>query len=203
MHTRDACSTAANKQDACATSAKPRKRRVLVVDDFDSVRRGIYWELKQTADLECCGEAGSVDEALALLPTLQPDIVVLDLVFKNGKHGLSLLRELRLQKSTLPVLVFTGFGDLAYYALVRCARGARGGVQGTGPRHPGLDPGPSRGVGRADRHAGGVAELDVAPAAEPGAAPAPQPGGGVDGAGDGSVRDGRRGPRRERDRPAL
>jgi len=125
MHTRDACSTAANKQDACATSAKPRKRRVLVVDEFDSVRRGIYWELKQTADLECCGEAGSVDEALALLPTLQPDIVVLDLVFKNGKHGLSLLRELRLQKSTLPVLVFTGFGDLAYYALVRCA-GARG-----------------------------------------------------------------------------
>ncbi len=137
MHKRDAYASPKNKQDACATrvgthnrdacatSAVPRKWRVLVVDDFDSVRRGIYWELKRTPDLECCGEAGSVAEALAVLPTLKPDVVVLDLVFKNGAHGLSLLRHLRTQKSKLPVIVFTGYGDYAYYTLAKTC-GARG-----------------------------------------------------------------------------
>ncbi len=52
--------------------------RVIIVDDESAARRGLRFLLKEHADVEILGEAGSVAEAKALLGMGTPDLVFLD-----------------------------------------------------------------------------------------------------------------------------
>ena len=53
--------------------------RLLVVDDHPVVRAGMVAVLGEEADLEVVGEAANGAEALALVPRLTPDVVLMDL----------------------------------------------------------------------------------------------------------------------------
>jgi DNA-binding NarL/FixJ family response regulator len=53
--------------------------RVLVVDDHPVVRSGLIGMLAVTDDIEVVGEAGDGEEALALVASSQPDVVLMDL----------------------------------------------------------------------------------------------------------------------------
>ena len=53
--------------------------RVLVVDDHPVVRSGLIGMLAVTEDIEVVGEAGDGDEALALVASARPDVVLMDL----------------------------------------------------------------------------------------------------------------------------
>jgi two-component system, NarL family, response regulator DevR len=63
--------------------------RVFVVDDHEVVRRGLIDLLSADAELEVVGEAGSVAQALARIPALQPDVAVLDVRLPDG-NGIEL-----------------------------------------------------------------------------------------------------------------
>ncbi|HSL23933.1 MAG TPA: response regulator transcription factor [Vicinamibacterales bacterium] len=78
--------------------------RVLLVDDHPVVRSGIRQELAGTG--MTVDEAGSVDEALQHLRQAPCDLVVLDITLP-GRSGLDLLKELRRDRPTLPVLVLS------------------------------------------------------------------------------------------------
>ena len=52
--------------------------KVFLVDDHEVVRRGLIDLLSADSELEVVGEAGSVAQALARIPALQPDVAVLD-----------------------------------------------------------------------------------------------------------------------------
>ncbi len=52
--------------------------RMIIVDDESAARRGLKFLLKEHADVEILGEAASVAEAKALLKTVTPDLVFLD-----------------------------------------------------------------------------------------------------------------------------
>ena len=52
--------------------------KVFLVDDHEVVRRGLVDLLSADDDLEVVGEAGSVAQAMARIPALQPDVAVLD-----------------------------------------------------------------------------------------------------------------------------
>lgn len=78
--------------------------RVLLVDDHPVVRSGIKQELAGTG--MTVDEAGSVDEALARLAEVPCDLVVLDITMP-GASGLDLLKALRRDRPTLPVLVLS------------------------------------------------------------------------------------------------
>lgn len=52
--------------------------KVFLVDDHEVVRRGLVDLLGSDPELDVIGEAGSVSEALARIPALQPDVAVLD-----------------------------------------------------------------------------------------------------------------------------
>ena len=53
--------------------------RILLVDDHTLFRSGISALLASQDDIDVVGEAGEGSEALKLVQTLQPDIMLLDL----------------------------------------------------------------------------------------------------------------------------
>lgn len=76
--------------------------KALVVDDEDAVRTSIARALK--ANGYDIAEASSGDEALVALGRQPPDLLVLD-VLMPGRDGISVVRELRAQRNSLPVLI--------------------------------------------------------------------------------------------------
>jgi DNA-binding NarL/FixJ family response regulator len=62
--------------------------KVVVADDKAAVRLGIVQMLKTDTDLEVAGEASTFAEALEVVDSLKPDIVVLDLHMPDEKNYL-------------------------------------------------------------------------------------------------------------------
>ena len=69
-------------------------KRVLIVDDSPVVRRGLAELLTDESDLEVCGEASNVAEAIRAIENLAPDLVLLDLKLHES-NGLDLLNQVR------------------------------------------------------------------------------------------------------------
>ncbi len=67
--------------------------KVFLVDDHEVVRRGLIDLLNADDELEVVGEAGSVAQAMARIPALQPDVAVLDVRLPDG-NGIELCRDL-------------------------------------------------------------------------------------------------------------
>ncbi len=84
--------------------------RVFLVDDHEVVRRGVAEVLEDDPHLVVAGEAGSVAEALARVPAVRPDVVVLDMRLPDGS-GADLCRSLRQRIPGLPCLVLTSFSE--------------------------------------------------------------------------------------------
>ncbi len=84
----------------------PATIRVLLVDDHTLFRKGLAELLEQRGTITVAGIAASGDEALRVLADVKPDVVITDLNMPpNG--GLSLLRQLRHDGWTGPVLILT------------------------------------------------------------------------------------------------
>jgi DNA-binding NarL/FixJ family response regulator len=84
--------------------------RVFLVDDHEVVRRGVAEVLEDDPALVVAGEAGSVAEALARVPAVRPDVVVLDMRLPDGS-GADLCRSLRQRLPGLPCLVLTSYSE--------------------------------------------------------------------------------------------
>ena len=84
--------------------------RVLLVDDHALVRSGLRAVLGTTDDCEVVGEAATGEEAVALVPTLRPDVVVMDLSMP-GAGGVEATRQVRAVSPSTRVLVLTTFSD--------------------------------------------------------------------------------------------
>ncbi len=82
--------------------------RLLLVDDHELVRAGLRTFLGLQPDIEVVGEAASGEQALALVPRLAPDIVLLDLVLP-GLSGLEVVRRLRAAHPAVKVIVLTSY----------------------------------------------------------------------------------------------
>ena len=82
--------------------------RVFLVDDHEVVRRGLIDLLNDDPELEVIGEAGSVAQAMARIPALQPDVAVLDVRLPDG-NGIELCRDLLSRLPDLRCLMLTSF----------------------------------------------------------------------------------------------
>ncbi|MEY2934114.1 MAG: hypothetical protein RL033_4863 [Pseudomonadota bacterium] len=99
--------------------------RVLLVDDQTLVRQGIKSLLELTADIRAAGEAADGEQALELIASAAPDVILLD-VRMPKKSGLEVLATLRARGITPPpTLLLTTFDDNAV-ALEGLRLGARG-----------------------------------------------------------------------------
>jgi two-component system invasion response regulator UvrY len=80
--------------------------RVLLVDDHPVVRDGLRYLLLRDLPSAHVGEAGDADGAMAAVRAQTWDVVVLD-VSLRGASGLDVLRAIRQERPTLPVLVLS------------------------------------------------------------------------------------------------
>lgn len=85
---------------------RPRRSRVVLVDDHPITRRGLRAVLETTADYDVCGESGSLVDALALVDALQPDVIITDLSLPDDA-GQGVVRVLHRACPTAGVLVFS------------------------------------------------------------------------------------------------
>ena len=84
----------------------PSSLRVLLVDDHPLVRAGIRRVLETRPGLIVAGEASDGAEALRLVETLEPDLMVLDLAMPEV-DGVEVLERLRSRAPSLRILVLT------------------------------------------------------------------------------------------------
>jgi DNA-binding NarL/FixJ family response regulator len=84
--------------------------RLFLVDDHELIRRGLGACIEAEEDLELAGEAASAKEALARIPAVLPDLVVLDVRLPDG-NGVEVCREIRSHHPDVKVLMLTSFSD--------------------------------------------------------------------------------------------
>ena len=87
-----------------------RKIRVLIVDDSAVIRRIVSHVLDEDPDVEVVGVAAHGQIALAKLPDLAPDVVVLD-VEMPVMDGLETLKAIRASRPDLPVIMFSSLTE--------------------------------------------------------------------------------------------
>jgi DNA-binding NarL/FixJ family response regulator len=100
------------------------KAKILIVDDRPIVREGLRNCLNRHTDLLVCGEAANASEAMKQISVCTPDLLVLDVVMRDG-NGLDLICDLATRHPSLPVLVFSEQPERLYArrALLAGARG--------------------------------------------------------------------------------
>ncbi len=98
--------------------------RVVLVDDQTLVRQGVRGLLDLVPDIEVVGEASDGAEALATVPALKPDVLLLDIRMPR-LDGIGVLEALRRAGALPPTLVLTTFddGDAAIAAIKAGAKG--------------------------------------------------------------------------------
>jgi len=94
-------------------SNRVKKNRVFLVDDHPLVRRGLAIVISGEPDLDVCGEASDVLEALREIEKASPDIVVVDLSLKSG-HGIDLIEQLKAKDERVKTLVSSMHDEMLF-----------------------------------------------------------------------------------------
>ena len=98
--------------------------RILLVDDHEVVRQGLWTILEKHAGWEVCGEAATGFEAIEKARSLKPDIVVLDFSMPE-LNGLEVTRRIHKLLPRTEILILTVY-DSDRLASEFLAAGARG-----------------------------------------------------------------------------
>lgn len=84
--------------------------RILIAEDHDLVRRGLNALISTEPGMEIVGEARDGIEAVSLAETLDPDIILLDLIMPE-MGGLEAIKLIQNKNSRARILVLTSFSD--------------------------------------------------------------------------------------------
>ena len=98
--------------------------RILLVDDHTLFRSGVRALLQRQTDIEIAGEAGEGAEALKLIRSLKPDLVLLDLNMP-GLSGLEVLK-LALEENPQQAIIMLTLSEDSRDLMVALQTGARG-----------------------------------------------------------------------------
>jgi len=84
---------------------------LLIIDDHPLFRQGISDSVALESDMKVVGQASGGDEALALIRSLKPAIVLLD-VNLPGLNGQQITHQVTQEKSASRVVLMTGYDDI-------------------------------------------------------------------------------------------
>ena len=76
------------------------RTRVLIVDDHPMTRAGLVHVIDHQPDLIVCGEAESAAQALDILDSSRPDLLLIDITLP-GKSGLELIKDVKAMQPEL------------------------------------------------------------------------------------------------------
>lgn len=89
--------------------------RLVCADDHGLVRRGVVALLQQLSNVQVVGEAATGEEAVQLARSLQPDIVLMDIVMP-GMGGLEATQRIVRQQQRTAVIALTAYGEAPFPA---------------------------------------------------------------------------------------
>jgi DNA-binding NarL/FixJ family response regulator len=84
--------------------------RVFLLDDHEVVRSGIRALLEATDDLVVVGEAATAEDALARIPSVRPDVAILDVRLPDAS-GVEVCREIRSSFPEIACVMLTSYAD--------------------------------------------------------------------------------------------
>lgn len=87
--------------------------RILVADDHSVVRKGVRLLLEDETDMEIVGEAPDGDDAIDLIPVVQPDVLFLDITMPR-MSGIDALRIITQQYPKIRILMFSMHNNKDY-----------------------------------------------------------------------------------------
>ncbi len=87
--------------------------RVMIVDDHPIVRQGVRGVLANHPDLEVVGEADSAPTLFAIVDSLHPDVILLD-IRMPGQSGIEVTQRLKRDYPNIKVIVLTTYDDDEY-----------------------------------------------------------------------------------------
>jgi len=86
--------------------------RLFIADDHPMIRSGLTAMVRSEPDLELVGEAGNGADAVAMLPGLAPDVVLMDLMMPKV-DGIEVIRQLKPKLPETRFLMLTSLVDPA------------------------------------------------------------------------------------------
>ena len=90
------------------------KIRLLLVDDHEVVRRGLRMLLENEVDLDIVGEADSGRQALDMVESLKPDVVIMDITLPDIS-GIDATRRIKEAYPIVAVVALTIHEDQQYF----------------------------------------------------------------------------------------
>ncbi|HEX4638887.1 MAG TPA: response regulator transcription factor [Chthoniobacterales bacterium] len=104
--------------------AKSNAKKILLVDDHPVLRKGLVRLIDAKEEFQVCGEASTAADAMALIQSLSPDLVIVDIGLP-GTSGIELTKTIRAEFPNLPVLILS-MHEEALYATRALRAGAMG-----------------------------------------------------------------------------
>ena len=94
-------------------NTRKKRARILIVDDHPAVREALAMRIGRQSDLEVCGEAADLSEALRLVADTRPDVAVVDISLKTG-CGIDLIKRIKDRNDTVRLLVWSTHSESLY-----------------------------------------------------------------------------------------
>ncbi len=99
----DNCPASVDSKPATRTDAR---RRILIADDHEVMRRGVRGLLESHSEWAVCGEAFEGKEAVAKSRELRPDLIIMD-INMPGLTGIAAAQQIRRENPTAKILFFS------------------------------------------------------------------------------------------------
>ena len=87
--------------------------KVLIVDDHPIVRDGLSMRISGQSDMEVCGEAEDMVEALDRIRQTRPDVAVIDIVLKTSS-GIELIKRIKAIDDSIRILAISMYDESLY-----------------------------------------------------------------------------------------
>jgi len=89
------------------------KNKIFLVDDHSLVRELLANLINEEPDLEVCGQAANAREAISLIGTVLPRIVIVDISLDGGS-GLELIKDIKAQHPRMDSIVLSMHDEMDY-----------------------------------------------------------------------------------------
>lgn len=83
-----------------------KELKIVVVDDSPLIREGLQGAFSRVEGCVIIGTAADGDEAISIIGTLRPDVVVLDISLPH-RNGIQVLREIRKEDPETVIIMYT------------------------------------------------------------------------------------------------